>query len=75
MNLEQEHAMNIIIGYLCNLVSSDMLTQSAELPVGRFGRPEEMADTVVWMVKNAYLTNKVRTSSFSSISLQMLSDR
>lgn len=28
-------------------------------PVGRFGRPEEIADTVLWMVKNAYVTNKV----------------
>ena len=31
----------------------------SEIPVGRFGRPEEMAETVVWMVRNAYLTNKV----------------
>ncbi|KAJ5888069.1 hypothetical protein N7495_008110 [Penicillium taxi] len=30
-----------------------------KIPVGRFGRPEEMANTVVWMVKTAYLTNKV----------------
>lgn len=28
--------------------------------MGRFGRPEEMADTIVWMVRTAYLTNKVR---------------
>lgn len=31
------------------------------IPVGRFGRPEEMADTIVWMIKTAYLTNKVIT--------------
>lgn len=30
-----------------------------EIPVGRFGTTQEMADTVVWMIKNAYLTNKV----------------
>ena len=29
------------------------------IPVGRLGRPEEVAETVLWMVKNAYLTNKV----------------
>ena len=27
--------------------------------MGRFGSTEEIAETVVWMVRNAYLTNKV----------------
>ena len=31
----------------------------ADIPVGRMGRPEEVAETVVWMVRNAYVTNKV----------------
>ena len=31
----------------------------ADVPVGRLGRPEEVAETVVWMVRNAYVTNKV----------------
>jgi len=30
-----------------------------KIPVGRFGQPEEIAETVLWMVKNAYVTNKV----------------
>ncbi|KAK5123802.1 hypothetical protein LTR85_002438 [Meristemomyces frigidus] len=31
------------------------------LPVGRLGRPEEIAETVLWMVNTAYVTNKVIT--------------
>ncbi|GAB7341421.1 hypothetical protein MBLNU457_7669t1 [Dothideomycetes sp. NU457] len=30
-----------------------------KIPVGRFGMPEEVAQTVLWMVKNAYVTNKI----------------
>ncbi|GAB7348829.1 hypothetical protein MBLNU459_g7539t1 [Dothideomycetes sp. NU459] len=30
-----------------------------EIPVGRFGRPEEIASTVLWMINNAYVTNKI----------------
>ncbi|GAO51250.1 hypothetical protein G7K_5357-t1 [Saitoella complicata NRRL Y-17804] len=30
-----------------------------KIPVGVLGRPEEIAETVVWMVKTGYLTNKV----------------
>jgi len=30
-----------------------------EIPMGRLGEVGEIADTVVWMVKNGYLTNKV----------------
>lgn len=29
------------------------------IPIGRCGKPEEIAETVVFMVKNAYVTNKV----------------
>lgn len=29
------------------------------VPVGRLGRPEEVADTILWMIKTSYLTNKV----------------
>jgi 3-oxoacyl-[acyl-carrier protein] reductase len=31
----------------------------ARIPVGRLGRPEEIAETVCWMVKTGYVTNKV----------------
>lgn len=32
---------------------------TAEIPIGRLGRPEEIAETVMWMVKTGYVTNKV----------------
>ncbi|KAL0258153.1 hypothetical protein SLS55_007325 [Diplodia seriata] len=32
-----------------------------KLPVGRLGRPEEIAETVLWMVKTGYVTNKIIT--------------
>ncbi|KAK5089680.1 hypothetical protein LTR70_001530 [Exophiala xenobiotica] len=34
-------------------------TLSSKIPIGRLGKPEEIAETVVWMVKTAYVTNKV----------------
>lgn len=30
-----------------------------KIPIGRLGFPEEVAETVVWMVKTGYVTNKV----------------
>ena len=30
-----------------------------KIPIGRLGHPEEIAETVVWMVKTGYVTNKV----------------
>ncbi|KAK5945950.1 hypothetical protein PMZ80_000089 [Knufia obscura] len=32
---------------------------SDKIPIGRLGKPEEIAETVVWMVKTGYVTNKV----------------
>jgi NAD(P)-dependent dehydrogenase (short-subunit alcohol dehydrogenase family) len=32
---------------------------STGIPLGVVGRPDEIAETVVWMVKTGYLTNKV----------------
>jgi len=48
------------------LVESDMLPDdpqvreqlAAAIPVGRLGRPEEVADLVAAVVRNAYLTNQ-----------------
>jgi 3-oxoacyl-[acyl-carrier protein] reductase len=36
-----------------------MLIPSKGIPLGVIGRPEEIAETVIWMVKTGYLTNKV----------------
>ncbi|KUJ23745.1 putative short-chain dehydrogenase/reductase [Mollisia scopiformis] len=30
-----------------------------KIPIGRLGYPEEVAETVIWMVKTGYVTNKV----------------
>lgn len=30
-----------------------------EIPLGRLGQPEEIAETVMWMVKTGYVTSKV----------------
>lgn len=32
---------------------------AARIPVGRLGTTEEVAETVLWMVKTGYVTNKV----------------
>jgi 3-oxoacyl-[acyl-carrier protein] reductase len=32
---------------------------SIEIPIGRLGTPDEVAETILWMVKTGYLTNKV----------------
>ena len=42
--------------------TEDMERRIAQkLPVGRLGRPQEIAETVMWMVNTAFVTNKVVT--------------
>lgn len=36
-----------------------VLTTALEIPIGRLGTPDEIADTIGWMVKNGYVTNKI----------------
>ena len=31
----------------------------AEIPIGRLGTPNEIADTILWMINTGYVTNKV----------------
>lgn len=42
-----------------SLVNEREANQSTEIPIGRLGKPEEIAETVIWMVKTGYVTNKV----------------
>lgn len=30
-----------------------------EIPIGRLGTPDEIAETVLWMIKTGYVNNKV----------------
>lgn len=32
---------------------------TVEIPIGRLGTPDEVADTVLWVVKTGYVTNKL----------------
>ena len=36
-----------------------MVNFEAEIPIGRLGTPDEVAETVLWIVKTGYVTNKV----------------
>lgn len=44
---------------LTTLMHSSMTHDKIEIPIGRLGFPEEIAETVIWMVKTGYVTNKV----------------
>jgi 3-oxoacyl-[acyl-carrier protein] reductase len=37
----------------------EIVLMAVEIPIGRLGFPEEIAETVMWMVKTGYVTNKV----------------
>lgn len=41
------------------MLPGDPAALARNIPLGRLGRPEEVAQTVVWMVKTGYVTSKV----------------
>lgn len=41
------------------ILPGDPETLAAKIPVGRLGKAAEIAETVLWMVKTGYVTNKV----------------
>jgi 3-oxoacyl-[acyl-carrier protein] reductase len=43
------------------MLPTDPDTANSAIPVGRLGRPEEVADMAIAMLRNGYLTNKVVT--------------
>ena len=43
----------------CSQAICTLRLTAIELPLGRLGRPEEVAETVMWMIKTGYVTNKV----------------
>jgi 3-oxoacyl-[acyl-carrier protein] reductase len=45
------------VGCPVSIILANM--KNEEIPIGRLGSPDEIAETVVWMVKTGYLTNKV----------------
>ena len=42
--------------YLARFYTKDCFT---EIPIGRLGTPDEIAETVLWMIKTGYVTNKL----------------
>jgi 3-oxoacyl-[acyl-carrier protein] reductase len=44
----------------CSIVArAARLIRATGVPIGRLGEPEEIAETVLWMVKTGYVTNKI----------------
>lgn len=43
------------------MISACIVLTTTVLPIKRLGKPEEIADTVLMMVNNGFLTNKVIT--------------
>ena len=43
----------------CSQAIYTLRLTATEIPLGRLGRPEEVAETVMWMIKTGYVTNKV----------------
>jgi 3-oxoacyl-[acyl-carrier protein] reductase len=38
---------------------TDRADDFTEIPIGRLGTPDEIADTILWMINTGYVTNKV----------------
>jgi 3-oxoacyl-[acyl-carrier protein] reductase len=44
---------------VCVSAKHELCWRRAEIPIGRLGTPDEIAETVLWMVKTGYVTNKI----------------
>ena len=42
-----------------NLSKEDIKEVEKEIPMGRFGTPEEIAKCVIWLVKDTYTTGQI----------------
>jgi 3-oxoacyl-[acyl-carrier protein] reductase len=41
-----------------DMVRSDLRVEPTRIPVGRFGRPEEVAEVAVMLARNSYITGQ-----------------
>ena len=46
-----------------NLVADMYMGMQSKIPIGRLGKPDEIASIVVMLVTNGYMTNKVSIES------------
>ena len=44
---------------LSSRIGLQLLISLLEIPIGRLGKPEEIAETVLWIVKTGYVHNKI----------------
>ena len=46
-----------------SLVADTYMDMQSKIPIGRLGKPDEIASIVVMLVTNGYMTNKVSIES------------
>ena len=50
-------------------------TLASKIPIGRLGKPEEIAETVKWMVSVGYVNNKVSFLSTEVVACASMADK